>query len=154
MLKVKPFRESPGLCGPASLKMVLEYYGVRVKESKLAKLTHTSVAKGASGAALVRAAKKYGFRGFFHTMATIGDIKDYVVDKKIPVIVDWFSEDDGHYSVVVGIDDEFIYMQDPEIARCRKMDLDTFKRVWFDFPGDYLRNKRELVIRRMVVIHP
>lgn len=154
MLKVKPFRQSPGMCGPASLKMVLEFYGLNMRESTLVKLTHASPARGVSSASLVRVAKKFGFRGFHRDMCTIGDIKEYVLKKKIPVIVDWFSVNDGHYSVVIGFDDEFIYMQDPELGHRRKMKLKTFKRVWFDFPGDFMNDKRRLSIREMIVIHP
>jgi predicted deacylase len=32
------------------------------------------------------------------------------------------------------------------------MKLTTFKRLWFDFPNDYLKSRRELIIRRMIVI--
>ena len=32
------------------------------------------------------------------------------------------------------------------------MKLTTFKRLWFDFPNDYLKSKSELIIRRMIVI--
>jgi hypothetical protein len=32
------------------------------------------------------------------------------------------------------------------------MKLTTFTRLWFDFPNDYLKSKRELIIRRMITI--
>jgi len=38
MIKLKPFRQTPGLCGPASLKMVMDYYGVSVSEKEIARV--------------------------------------------------------------------------------------------------------------------
>ena len=44
MLNVKPYREKPEYCGPASLKMVLGYYGIEKTEDELANLArHVSV---------------------------------------------------------------------------------------------------------------
>lgn len=83
------------------------------------------------------------------------------LDKKVPVIVDWFTKgrqdysesevSDGHYSVVAGLDDKHIYLQDPEIGRIRKLERDDFMRVWFDFKGNYIKPK-ELIIRQMIII--
>lgn len=40
MLKLKPFQETlnASMCGPASLKIVLNYYGVEATEKELARL--------------------------------------------------------------------------------------------------------------------
>lgn len=40
MLKVKPFQETlhSDMCGPASLKIVLDYYGINKTEKELAKI--------------------------------------------------------------------------------------------------------------------
>ena len=39
-LKIKPFQETlnASMCGPASLKIVLKYYGIEVTEKELARL--------------------------------------------------------------------------------------------------------------------
>ncbi len=66
--------------------------------------------------------------------------------------MDWFSGDDGHYSVVVGIDRKYIHLQDPELGKVRSLDIPTFRRVWFDFPGDMLHSHRDLILRRMIVV--
>ncbi len=152
MLLLQPFRQRRGLCGPASLKIVLDYYGVSVTEKRLATLARSD-ASGTRAKHLLAAAKKLGFEGFIKDSSDIAEIRTYL-SKKIPVIVDWFSEDDGHYSPVAYIDQGFIYLQDPELGKIRKLDLTTFKRVWFDFTGDFLRNKSDIVIRRMIVVFP
>ncbi|MBI2278604.1 MAG: C39 family peptidase [Candidatus Brennerbacteria bacterium] len=151
LLNVKPFRETSGFCGPASLKMVLAYYGVRKSERALARLAGATRSQGVEAPGLVKAARRLGFIARIKDRATLADIKKYI-RKCIPVIVDWFSNDDGHYSVVVGITKSTIYLQDPEIGRVRAMDTKTFKRVWFDFPGDILRSKNAVVLQRMLVV--
>jgi len=152
MLKVKPLLQKPGLCGVASLKMVLDFLGIKKSEKELIKLTNASREKGTSAKNIVKVVRQMGLKGFVKDFATFSDIGKYLA-KKIPVIVDWFSKNDGHYSVVVGIDKKYIYLQDPEIGRIKKVDLKTFKRVWFDFPGHFLKSKKDIIIRRLIVIY-
>ncbi|MFA7208807.1 MAG: cysteine peptidase family C39 domain-containing protein [Parcubacteria group bacterium] len=151
MLDIKPYRQKPGFCGPSALKMVLGFYGVEKSEDELGCLTKCDPDKGITGSAIVKAAGELGFAGFVKDSAELEDIQKFL-DQKIPVIVEWFSEDDGHYSVVVEMDKENIYLQDPELAGLRKFDLETFRRVWFTFGGEFMRTKDDLILRRMVVI--
>ncbi len=153
MLKVKPFRQTAGFCGPASLKMVFDYYGLSVSESKIARLAGATRKKGASKEGLVKAAKKLGFKAFFKENSSLNDIRKFV-RKKIPVIVDWFWEDDGHYSVVIDIDRKNVKFMDPAIKGIRKIALKKFFRIWFDFSGDYIKNGRQIVLRAMIVVNP
>lgn len=153
MIPLKPFRQSPGLCGPASLKIVLEYFGIKKLEEELAKLSKAHPHHGTSAKNIVLAAKKLGYKAFYKDFSSLKEIKKYI-DKKIPVIVDWFSHDDGHYSVVAGIDNKFIYLQDPELGKINKIDLVTFQRIWFDFEEEMLKKKQDIFIRRLIVIYP
>ncbi|MBI2668828.1 C39 family peptidase [Candidatus Woesearchaeota archaeon] len=150
MIPVKPFRQKQGLCGIACLKMVLEFYGLKKSERELAKLAQASAA-GVNAEQLVKIVRKLRFRAQVKDFCTLSDIR-YFMKRKIPVIVDWFSADEGHYSVVVRINRENIFLQDPELGQLRAMRKKTFKRVWFDFPGDFLRSKEDMVVRRMIVI--
>lgn len=159
MIKLKPFRQAPGLCGPASLKMVFDYYGVSVSEKEIAKLAGASKEKGTSIEGLIKAAKHFGFQVFLKKKSSLDDLR-YFIKRKIPVIVDWFFEDEGHYSVVVDIDKKNIVLMDPTLRkiliyiRRRKMSLEKFLRVWFDFPGNYIREPKDLILRLILVITP
>lgn len=153
MLKLKPFRETPGLCGPASLKIVMDYYGVSVSEADIARVSGATQEKGVSTAGLAKAAKHFGFKTLVKENSSLDDLR-YYVKKEIPVMVDWFSEDDGHYSPVVGLDDKYIYLQDTQIKKVRKMGKRDFTRVWFDFPGDRIKTPKDLILRLMLVIIP
>ncbi len=152
MLKIKPFRQKSGLCGPATLKMVLSYYGVDKSEEQIARDTNCDPELGIEASRMLDYAHDLGFVGYIQDDSTLEDLERLVVEEQTPVIVDWFSEDDGHYSVVVDIDGENIYLLDPELGYVRAMRRGKFFRVWFDFPGEYIRAGDDLTIRRMIVI--
>ncbi len=147
MLPVKLYRQKAGLCGVASLKMVLDYFGLQKSEAELEKLTGANAQKGTSLEDIKKAAQQFGFLVDIKDEADFGDIK-FWLDKKVPLIVE------GHYSVVIGLDKNYIYMQDPEIAKIRKIKRKDFKRVWFDFDGDFIRDKNNLILRRLIIIKP
>mgnify|MGYP001571990930 CR=1 FL=1 len=153
LLKIKPFKQSSGLCGPAVLKMVFDFYGLKKTEKQLANELKCDPRYGIPAEPMLKLAKKYGLKGFIKDFSEIEDIRGWVVNKKTPVIVDWFSENEGHYSVIIDIDNQKIFLQDPEIGKVRKIDLETFKRVWFDFEGPFIGSKKDLILRRMLLIY-
>jgi predicted double-glycine peptidase len=152
MLNVKPYRQKAGYCGPASLKMVLGFYGVEKSEQELVKLTGCTKKKGTGAPAILKAARSLGFSGLIKDNCELSDISAFL-KIGIPVIIDWFSYDDGHYSVVVALDKNNIFLQDPELGHIQGMNIKTFKRVWFDFQGDFLKSKKDLIVRRMIVLY-
>ena len=162
-LKIEPFQETlnAGMCGPASLKIVFDYFGINKNEKELAKLAGTTKSLGTNVDGLILAAKRSGFKISVKNNSSFVDIEKWLA-KGVPPIVDWFTRGrqdysesdvaDGHYSVVCGIDKKFIYLQDPEIGNIRKIEKDDFKRVWFDFAGEYIKPK-ELIIRQIIAIY-
>ena len=162
LLPVKPFQETlfKSMCGPASLKMVFDYYGIEKSEEEIATLAETTEDLGTDDQGIKKAAEGLDFKVEIKSEASFEDIQNYL-DKKIPVIVNWFTRGridyddsqvpDGHYSVVVGLDDEFIYLQDPEIGKLRKIEKSDFMKVWFDFTGEYIKPD-ELIIRQLIAI--
>lgn len=163
MLKVKAFQEtlSAGMCGPASLKIVLDYYGIDKEEKDLAKLCGTKKDLGTDDQGIKKAAERLGFKVKIKNHSNFKDIEKWL-DKKVPVIVNWFTRGrmdyvdsdvaDGHYSVVCGLDDKNIYLQDPETGDMRKIGKEDFMTVWFDFTGRYIKSN-ELIIRQIIAIY-
>jgi ABC-type bacteriocin/lantibiotic exporter with double-glycine peptidase domain len=161
-IKTKPFqgRNGVGWCGPASLKIVLDYYGIEKSEKELAKLCKVDKDLGTDDKNIKRVAEQLGFKAIIKNNSSFKDIEKWL-DKKVPVIVDWFTKGrqeysesevaDGHYSVVAGLDDKYIYLQDPEIGRIRKLKRNDFMRVWFDFGGEYIK-ANGLIIRQIIAI--
>ena len=152
MLKFKSFRQTPGLCGPASLKIILDYYGVFASEKKIAKIAGATKEKGCSIEGLIRAAKHFGFKTYLKKEGSFSELKSFV-KKEIPVIINWFLEDDGHYSVLADIDNNRIVLIDPSLKKGkREIPLEKFLRIWFDFPGQYIKKPNDLILRQFLAI--
>ncbi|MFA6430151.1 MAG: C39 family peptidase [Candidatus Paceibacterota bacterium] len=162
-LDAKPFQETlhADMCGPASLKIVMDYYGVNKSENELAKLTNLTPGIGVIDKDIIEAAKILGFSTEVKNDSTFEDVELWL-NKGVPVIVDWFTRGrsdyndsevaDGHYSVVIGLDDDYIYLQDPEIGKERKIMREDFMKVWFDFTGENIKPE-ELVIRQLIAVY-
>ncbi len=159
LLNTPHFQETlnAGMCGPAALKIVCDYFDVPMTEKELAKLCGTTKDNGTTGKQLVVAAKKLGFKAAIRDYSTYKDI-ERLLKAGVPPIVDWFSAEgtvaDGHFSVVCGLTTTHIILEDPEIGRRRKITRDDFMRVWFDFDVDTLRRPSDILIRRLIVIRP
>lgn len=152
-MHIKPFHQSDSFCGPASLKIALGNFGIQKSEKELAKMAKAKRSIGVEAEDLLRVAKKMGLKGFIKNSATIKEIRKNHKDKKRIVIVEWFLEDDGHFSVVSDIDKENIYLQDPDLGHVRAVRLDIFLRLWFTFPDKYMKTKEDLKLRRMLVLY-
>lgn len=164
LLPIKPFQETlhASMCGPASLKMVLEYYGIERTENDLAKLAGTDPELGTSAEGIKKAAESFCFKVEIQNNSTFEDIQAWL-NKKVPLIVNWFTRGridypesdvpDGHLSVVVGLDEEYIYLQDPEIGKLRKIGRDDFLKVWFDFTGKQINKWDDMIIRQLIAIY-
>ena len=164
-LPVKRFQETlnAGYCGPASLKMVLDYWGINKSEEEVAVACNRDPELGTDDASLKKAAESYGLQVKIENNASFDSIQHWL-DRRVPVIVNWFTRGrsdygdeevpDGHYSVVVGLDDTYIYLQDPEIGGLRKLERDDFMRVWFDFKPAYITSGDDIIIRQLIAIYP
>ncbi|MDP1994299.1 MAG: C39 family peptidase, partial [Ignavibacteria bacterium] len=149
------------MCGPASLKIVLNYYDIDKTEKELANMAGWKKGLGIDDKGIKKAAEKLGFKVAIKNNSSFKDIEKWLKGG-VPVIVDWFTKGrndylesetaDGHYSVVVGLDNNFIYLQDPEIGKLRKIKREDFMRVWFDFKGEHIK-PNELIIRQIIAIH-
>ena len=164
LLPVKPFQETlrGGYCGPASLKMILDYYGIDKTEKEVALACGRNSDLGTDDVSIKNAAESYGFNVEIKNNSSFDDISRWL-NKGVPVIVNWFTRGridygdeevpDGHYSVLVGLDDEYIYLQDPEIGGLRKLSRDDFMRVWFDFKTDRITSWDDMIIRQLIAVY-
>jgi uncharacterized protein len=150
--KTPGVNQTPGLCGPASLKSILGFFGLDVELSELAKVSGATEESGVEAEGLLKAAKHYGFDGRIVTEASIDKLRS-VIDSGIPAIVDWWKEDDGHYSVVTDMNDTELQLMDPESGESVWMTIEEFEPIWFDFPiGD--SEHQHPINKRMIVISP
>ena len=135
MKPLNPFRQTPGLCGPACLKILLSHYGQEFSESDLATLCNATVDHGTDHADMIDAVRRLGFEPFTRADATLEEVSSYLLDET-PVIVGWWSTDGDHYSIVYEIDEENVYLMDPETEEgTRTISRQTFLDNWYDFDG-------------------
>lgn len=162
-LNLMSFQETlhRGMCGAASLLIVLDYYGIKKTEDELAEMLSIDERLGTDAEAIRRVAEDCSLQVEIRDDSSLREIEVYL-ERRIPVIVDWFSRGrsdypdsepaDGHYSVVEGMDDDYIYLQDPEIGRIRRMRRENFEQVWFDFTGELI-SREGLIVRQLIAIY-
>jgi len=146
-LRLKPFRETPGFCGPASLKIVLDYVGRDYDERRLAEFCSANNETGTEHAGLIAGAKAVGASVFEKAGGTIAELRWFIEHERLPVLVGWWSgparereevlnnpkKDAGHFSVVYRVSDQYVYLMDPEtkIGR-RRLTIPRFLAKWWD----------------------
>jgi len=162
MLSITPFKQSDSSrCGPACIRMVLDYYKIDVTEDEIANHCGWTYEEGCDDVGIKKAIEHYGLGCSIRNECDLDDIR-YWVDHHIPVIVDWFANglDDfdmpnGHSSVVVGIDQERIHLVDPWLGQKISIPLAEFERVWFDWKGtDTIQSWEDMVIRQIIIPYP
>lgn len=121
-------------CGPASLRMVMAFYGLEISEEDLAIACGHTYELGCRSEDMACAAKAMGFDVHLKNNSTIEELSR-LVNAGAPVIVDWFCGDppEGHSSVVIGVSDTDIYILDPFLEEMRVVAKEDFRRCWFDF---------------------
>lgn len=152
-LHIKPFKQLEGYCGPACLKMIFEYYGVDTTGNAIAKIAGSTHTYGTSLAGLKKAAKSYGFSLTHKDNSSLKDIRHFL-DEGVPIIVAWFYETEGHFSIVTGFDKKKIYLMDPYVGKEISMPSDIFMKLWFDFPFPYPKTKADIRLRRLIIVQP
>lgn len=151
MLKVPAYPQTPSFCGPACLRMVFAYYGIPLKEADIAVFAKSTIEDGTSGKNMVEAARHFNFHARIIDNANLSKIQEFL-RRKIPVIVDWWAGTDGHYSVVVGLGRTYIMLRNPERKALHRIKRKVFENNWFDFQTGAFPLRKNLVLRRMIVI--
>ena len=121
-------------CGPASLRMVMSFYGLELSEEDIAGACGHSYELGCRSEDMACAAKSLGFEVLLKNNSTVDEISK-LVNAGVPVIVDWFCGDppEGHSSVVIGVSEKNLYILDPYLEEMRVVPKEDFRRCWFDF---------------------
>jgi len=113
-------------CGVSTLQAVLHYWGIPAEEDDLARMLNTTSESGTYPQDMVRVASSMGLDAEFRDNVTLEELRDSL-RQGFPVIIDgqawrdpadngtpWSDEwDEGHYMVVLGMDDQNVYLEDP-----------------------------------------
>jgi ABC-type bacteriocin/lantibiotic exporter with double-glycine peptidase domain len=135
-LKLTHYVQSIGYCGPASLKILLSYFGKDFEEDELARLALATHEIGTDHEGMVQAIKAIGGYVFVKENGTLAELEYFLKKEKLPVIIGWFDRDGDHYSVVVNVTDKNIIIVDPATDEPERwLDRKLFPNIWFDFVG-------------------
>ena len=142
------------------MKMVMDYYGINRPESHWAKMTAVKLDKktgrvdwrlGCSEYKMIDVAKSLGFDGHVKQHSSMGELKKFA-KKGIPVIVNWFSPEEGaHFSVVAGFQKDEIILADPHFGEFKKHKISWFEERWFDGVPYPLKRVEDMILRGIVV---
>lgn len=134
--------------------MVLDYYHTEKSIEELAELLHATPEYGCDPEDIVRVAQELGFAVEYKQNSSLDEVRR-LVEKGIPVIVEWFSpEDNGHYSPVVGFEAATIVLADPLLGTLRKIDTKQFEYRWFELDNYPPQNQASFRLREIIVITP
>lgn len=154
-------------CGPAALHSVLRFLGrTRARSERyLARAMGTTERDGTEPGALLREARSRGLRAELRESMSIEDLARLTA-RGAPVIVlyqAWSdragrryqrSYADGHYAVVVGVDQDNVYLQDPWLkGRLGYVPRAEFTRRWHGLDHERPRG-RQRTQRLGIAIHP
>jgi predicted double-glycine peptidase len=115
--------------GPTSLQAVLAYYGNNVNLEQLINITNTTLENGTIPDNIVQATRQNGLNAQVQQNMTLQDLQQNI-NNGTPVIIycqawksnktnlneNWANDTmNGHYMVVIGIDNQNVYFEDPAI---------------------------------------
>jgi predicted double-glycine peptidase len=137
---------APWTCGPASLMAALMYFGVfDDPESRLDAELNATPEQGVHPQGIAAEARAFGLGAEVRTGMTLNDLAEELGRGSI-VILDlqaWPSRpvarsesgwEDGHYVVLVGLDDQRVYAMDPSVRTgYAYLAREAFLRRWHDY---------------------
>ena len=146
-------------CGACALQAVLSYWGTSVSEEELMQVLHTTSEEGTYPEDIVRGARSLGFEAEARENVTLDEVQQFTATghPMIALAQVWRSEKDtavsvddewdtGHYIVVLGVDKDYVYFQDP-FARMSKAfaPRKVFEQHWHQVMGGNLEKNAKLI---------
>lgn len=122
---------NPWSCGPSALKIVLDYYNDNKNIKELIKKTNCNK-NGTLHEGFKKALLEFGYDFIEKENSKIEDIEEFI-RQGIPVIVDYQAYHGGHFSVVIGYDENKLFISDPASdKKYKEINKEDFKNRWYD----------------------
>ncbi|MFZ5365547.1 MAG: cysteine peptidase family C39 domain-containing protein [Patescibacteria group bacterium] len=129
-------------CGPASLKIVMDYLRYPVSESYLTRLTKCSRKKGTDPENMIAAARKMRF-----VAEDMRGLKPKLVKKMIragiPVIANYQLEPaigEGHYAVIIGFSENEYVLSNPALDKGYEVvPIKEFQKNWYELEDNTVK---------------
>lgn len=136
-------------CGACALQKVMSYWGKEVDEAALMEMLGTTPEDGTWPEAIVRVAREQGLEAELRSELTLDEVQRTTAEGH-PVIVlgqVWRTQkardatfadewDSGHWFIVLGIDADYVYFEDPYMRMGRGfVPRATFEEAWHNVMG-------------------
>jgi predicted double-glycine peptidase len=146
-------------CGASALRSVLSYWGTDVDEAELMKLLGTNSDVGTFPDDIVRGARALGFEAEARDHLTLEAVEEFTATGNPMIALGqvWRSHrqsgasvedewDNGHYFLVLGVDGEYVYFQDPYIRMSKGfVPRKTFEALWHQIMGGEIAQNPKLI---------
>jgi uncharacterized protein len=148
-LRLPDVRQATGYtCGVAALQAVLTYYGVEMREDRLARELGADPQAGVPPPAIARVARAHGVRAEIRERMTVDELVRLVRAGRPVIIVlqawadrhrgyasDW---EDGHYLVLIGAQGDQLIFEDPSLLGSRGvLRRRELEERWHDTDGKH-----------------
>lgn len=129
-LDVTYIKQQPNYCGPASLSMLMSYYGYYVDQETLG--SDIVGDSGVSSFDLIAKAKEYMFNGGVIECSLSGVLSILAEGKPVIARISNNAGTGGHFVVLTGYDKvaNLIYLNDPDQPYRRYASIEEFERLW------------------------
>lgn len=133
-------------CGASALQAVLSYWGHDLDETAIMNMIGTSEDVGTYPENIVRGVRALGLEAQARENLTLDEVRCFG-HPMIALCQVWRSQrssaprpeddwDNGHYIVVLGVDDEYVYFQDPYLQMGKALVTHAaFERHWHQIMG-------------------
>lgn len=150
LLQLPDVRQAtPYTCGVSASQAILMYYGIDAREGRLAEEFGTTEEAGTSPEQIIAGLASYGLTATIKENTTLEDLRANL-KQGWPTMVaiqawletypapDWSKNwEDGHWVIVVGMDKEKVYFEDPSIlGSCGWLTQTEFLARWHDYRGE------------------
>ncbi len=148
-LRVPLFRQATGYsCGTSTLQSVLRYWRVfDGQESQLYKRLETTAKDGTHPDKLLEVGRAFGLEARLQERTSLEDLKKALAQgttvilnlqawrEKATIGTGWKETwEDGHYIVLVGLDDHYLYAMDPSVSGAYAyLPIAEFLDRWHDY---------------------
>ena len=104
-------QETKYTCGPASMRMALEFCGIKKSEKQIAKLLKTNKIRGTWHKSFTSVAEKFKLNYIAFRNASISDLKQFQKNGFVIILCYFCKEEEfDHYSVLKKINRKNIYL--------------------------------------------
>jgi hypothetical protein len=133
-------------CGASALQAVLSYWGHDLDETAIMKIIGTSEDVGTYPENIVRGVRALGLEAEARDNLTLDEVRRFG-HPVIALAQVWRSQrssaprpeddwDNGHYIVLLGVDEDYVYFQDPYLRMGKAfVTRGTFERHWHQIMG-------------------